>query len=76
LAKDGTSHFHASATADVALKGQRFTVALTAVARGEPLKQVVQRLVMPARSVGVEPRLLLLDRGFSSVDMIRYPPPA
>jgi putative transposase len=72
LAKDGTSHFHAYATAYVVLKGQRFTVALTAVAKGEPLKEVVQRLLKQARSVGVKPRLLLLDRGFSSVDVIRY----
>ena len=72
LAKDGTSHFHAYATAYVVLKGQRFTVALTAVTRGEPLKDVLQRLVKQARSVGVVPRLLLLDRGFYSVDVIRY----
>jgi putative transposase len=72
LAKDGTSHFHAYATAYIVLKGQRFTVALTAVAKGEPLKDVLQRLLKQARSVGVKPRLLLLDRGFYSVDVIRY----
>ena len=72
LAKDGTSHFHAYATAYVVLKGQRFTVALTAVAKGEPLKEVVQRLLKQARSVAVRPRLLLLDRGFYGVDVIRY----
>jgi Transposase DDE domain len=72
LAKDGTSHFHAYATAYVVLKGERFTVALTAVAQGEPLKEVVQRLLKQARSVGVRPCLLLLDRGFYSVDVIRY----
>ena len=72
LAKAGTSHFHAYATAYVVLKGQRFTVALTAVAKSEPLKDVLQRLLKQARSVGVKPRLLLLDRGFYSVDVIRY----
>jgi putative transposase len=72
LAKDGTSHFHAYATAYVVHKGERFTVALTAVTRGESLKGVVQRLLKQARSVGVQPRLLLLDRGFYSVDVIRY----
>jgi putative transposase len=72
LARDGTSHFHADATAYVVLKGQRFTVALTAVARGEPLKGVVQRLLRQARSVGVKPRLVLLDRGFYAVEVIRY----
>jgi putative transposase len=72
LAKDGTSHFHAYVTAYVILRGQRFTVALTAVAKGEPLKGVVQRLLAQARSVGVKARHLLLDRGFYSVDVIRY----
>jgi Transposase DDE domain len=71
-AKDGTSHFHAYATAYVVLKGQRYTVALTAVAKAEPLKDVVQRLLKQARSVGVKPHLLLLDRGFYSVNVIRY----
>src|SRR5687767_1617878 len=36
-AKDGTSHFHAYATAYVVRKGQRYTVALTGVTKGEPL---------------------------------------
>src|SRR4051812_16650207 len=71
-AKDGTSHFHAYATAYVILKGQRFTVALTAVAKGEPMKEVLQRLLKQARSVGVKARLVLLDRGFYSVEVIRY----
>ena len=72
LAKQGTSHFHAYATAYVILKGQRFTVALTAVTKGEPMKEVLQRLLKQARSVGVKARLVLLDRGFYSVDVIRY----
>src|SRR4051812_39525160 len=37
-AKDGTSHFHAYATADVVRHGQRSTVALSGVKEGEPLK--------------------------------------
>jgi Transposase DDE domain len=72
LAKQGTSHFHAYATAYVVLKGQRFTVALTAVTKGESMKDVLQRLLKQARSVGVKARLVLLDRGFYSVDVIRY----
>jgi len=71
-AKAGPSHFHAYATAYVVLKGQRFTVALTAVAKGEAMKGVVQRLLKQARSAGVKARLVLLDRGFYSVDVIRY----
>jgi putative transposase len=71
-AKEGTSHFHAYATAYVLRKGQRYTVALTGVPKGEPLKAVVQRLLRQAARVGVRPRLLLLDRGFYSVAVVRY----
>jgi hypothetical protein len=71
-AKDGTSHFHAYATAYVVRHGQRYTVALTGVKRGESLKDVVQRLLRQAARVGVRPRLLLLDRGFYSVAVVRY----
>jgi len=71
-AKDGTSHFHAYATAYVVRKGQRYTVALTGVRKGEALKDVVQRLLRQAASVGVRARLLLLDRGFYSVAVVRY----
>jgi hypothetical protein len=56
----------------VVRKGQRYTVALTGVRTGEPLKDVVQRLLRQAASVGIRPRLLLLDRGFSSVAVVRY----
>src|SRR5215213_2524125 len=71
-AKSGTSHFHAYATAYVVRKGQRYTVALTGVTKGEALKDVIQRLLRQAASVGIRPRLLLLDRGFYSVAVIRY----
>jgi len=71
-AKDGTSHFHAYATAYVIRKGQRYTVALTGVTKGESLKDVVQRLLHQAAGAGVRPQLLLLDRGFYSVAVIRY----
>jgi hypothetical protein len=71
-AKSGTTHFHAYATAYVIRKGRRFTVALTRVLAGEPLKEVVQRLLQQAARQGVKPRYLLLDRGFYSVEVIRY----
>jgi hypothetical protein len=71
-AKSGTSHFHAYATAYVVKHGQRYTVALTGVIKGEPLKDVVQRLLRQASSVGIRSRLLLLDRGFYSVAVVRY----
>jgi hypothetical protein len=71
-AKDGTSHFHAYATAYIIRKGQQYTVALTGVTKGEALKDVVQRLLRQAASVGIRARLLLLDRGFYSVAVVRY----
>jgi hypothetical protein len=70
-AKSGTSHFHASATADVVHNGERSTVALTAVERGAPLNDVVRRLFRQVRSVGVKPRLVLWDRGCYRVAVIR-----
>jgi Transposase DDE domain len=70
-AKDGTSHFHAYATCYVLRKGRRFTLALTSVARGEPLQGVIRRLLAQAAKAGVRPRYLLLDRGFGSVAVIR-----
>jgi DDE family transposase len=71
-AKSGTSHFHAYATCYLALHGRRFTLALTWVRRGEPLADVLWRLLWHARRAGVRPRYLLLDRGFCTVDVIRY----
>jgi putative transposase len=71
-AKSGTSHFHAYATVYVVRHGRRYTVALTGVTKGEPLKEVVPRLLQQAARVGVRPRLLLLDRGFYSVAVVRY----
>lgn len=71
-AKSGTSHFHAYATLYVLRHGYRFTVALTPVSRGEPLEAVLKRLLHQAAAVGIHCRLLLLDRGFYSVGVIRY----
>jgi putative transposase len=72
LAKCGTSHFHAYASAYVVCRGQRYTVALTPVEKGEAMSVVVKRLLAQARRASVRPRLLLLDRGFYSVEVIRY----
>jgi hypothetical protein len=71
-AKSGTTHFHAYATAFVIRRGLRFTVGLTAVNQGEAMANVIQRLLAQAAKAGVRPRYLLLDRGFCSVEVIRY----
>lgn len=71
-ARDGTSHFHACATACVTKNGRRFTVACCCVRKGRPLKEVIRELLRQAAKAGVRPRYLLLDRGFCSVEVIRY----
>jgi putative transposase len=70
--KSGTTHFHAYATAVVVHKGFRYTLALTRVERGEAMRDVVQRLLKRVRSLGVNVRFLLLDKGFYSVEVITY----
>ena len=71
-AKSGTSHFHAYATAYVNYRGQRFTLALTVVQRGEKLQEVLKRLLGRLAALGVSTRMVLLDRGFWSVGVLGY----
>jgi Transposase DDE domain len=71
-AKSGTTHFHAYATCYVNYRGQRFTLALTYVERGEKLQEVLKRLLRRVSALGIRVRMLLLDRGFWSVAVIRY----
>jgi Transposase DDE domain len=71
-AKSGTTHFHAYATLYVIRHGQRYTVALDYVLRGEALEDVVRGLLQQAAKAGLTPRYVLLDRGFFSVGVLRY----
>lgn len=71
-AKSGTTHFHAYATVYLILKGQRFTLALTCVRAGEKLQEVLKRLLRRCAQLSIKPGLLLLDRGFWTIGVIRY----
>lgn len=71
-AKAGTHNFHAYASAYVVFQGQRYTIALTPVEAREKMKPIVQRLLALIGKTCVRPGLLLLDRGFYSIDVIRY----
>lgn len=71
-AKSGTTHFHAYATSYLIHKGQRFTLALTYVKKHEPMEVVLKRLLHLTSRTGIRPKLLLLDRGFYAVRVIRY----
>src|SRR3954468_22835223 len=71
-AKRGTNSFFAYATAYLVLHGERFTLAVSPVTREEALKQVLQELLLIVSERGLKIGLLLLDRGFYSVEVIRY----
>jgi hypothetical protein len=71
-AKRGTNSFFAYATAYLVVHGERFTLAVSPVTREEALKQVLQELLLVVSKRGLEVGLLLLDRGFYSVEVIRY----
>lgn len=70
--KAGTNQFHAYATAYVIFRGCRYTLALRSVHHSDPWEAVVRDLLRQVRTTGVQVRLLLLDRGFYSVSVIRY----
>ena len=70
--KSGTTHFHAYATAVVLHKGYRYTLALVRVEYGDSMKEVLRRLLAIVRRRGVQIRFLLLDKGFFSVEVMRY----
>jgi hypothetical protein len=70
--KAGTRSFFAYATAYVLLHGQRFTLAVTPVTRSELLKDVLQELLHTVSKAGLQPGLLLLDRGFYNAEIIGY----
>jgi putative transposase len=71
-AKRGTNSFFAYATAYLVLHGERFTLAVAPVTREKALKQVLQELLLVVGKRGLKIGLLLLDRGFYSVEVIRY----
>jgi hypothetical protein len=70
--KAGTHHAHAYATAYVICKGCRLTLGLRAVHHSDPWDEVVKDLLRQVRQAGVKIGLVLLDRGFYSVAVIRY----
>jgi hypothetical protein len=70
--RSGTTKFHAYATAYVCEKGFRYTLAVRRVTAGTSMKDIVQDLVRQVRHVGLKIKVLLLDRGFYSVAVMRY----
>jgi hypothetical protein len=68
--KQGTTKFHAYATACIVEYGRRYTLALTWVRRREPMTRVLGRLLAKIREIGLKIRCLLVDRAFFNVPVI------
>jgi hypothetical protein len=68
----GTTHFHDYATAYVVRKGYRFTLAMAWIRQNDSYTDVLQCLLKQVRQGGVKVRLVLLDRGFYSAEVVRY----
>lgn len=70
--KQGTSRFHCYATLCIIRRGERYTIALSYVWKGDSHAQIVQRLLEQAKSKGFCPKYLLLDRGFYGLEVVSY----
>ncbi len=70
--KQGTSRFHAYATACIVQYGERYTLALTWVRRHESTVVVLRRLLARIGTLGLNIRCLLLDRAFFSLPVAEF----
>jgi hypothetical protein len=70
--KQGTTKFHAYATACIVQYGQRYTLAVTWVRRHESMVTVLRRLLAKIDELGLKIKLLLLDRAFFNVSVTEY----
>jgi hypothetical protein len=70
-AKCGTTHFFTYATAYAVVRGRRYTLALCRVRAKQTMDHVVRTLLERLVMLGIRLKLLLLDRGFYSVRVIR-----
>jgi len=68
----GTTRFFVYATLYVIKKGQRLTVAVRACRKSEGLVGALKGLLQRFSEVGGQLRCLYLDRGFYSVEVLRY----
>jgi hypothetical protein len=70
--RQGTTKFHAYATACIVQHGHRYTVALTWVRRHETTVQALERLLARIREIDLKIKRLLLDRAFFNVPVTDY----
>lgn len=70
-AKGGTTHFFTYATAYAVVRGRRYTLAMCRIRAKQSMDHVVRTLLGRLVTLGIRLKLLLLDRGFYSVRVIR-----
>jgi IS4 transposase len=70
--KQGTSSFHAYASACIVQYGRRYTLALTWVRRHETMVVVLRRLIARIREIGLKIRRILADRAFFTAAVIAF----
>jgi DDE family transposase len=68
--RQGTTRFHAYATACVVQHGQRYTLALTWIRYHESIVTVTRRLLDRIGELGVKIKVLLLDRAFFNTPVL------
>jgi hypothetical protein len=70
--KQGTTKFHAYASACIVEYGRRYTLVVTWVRRHESLVRVLRRLVTRIREIGLTIRRVLLDRAFFNGAVVAF----
>jgi hypothetical protein len=68
----GTTKFHAYATACIVVYGCRYTLALSSVRRHESTVVVLERLLARIRELELKIRCVLLDRAFFNVSVVEF----
>jgi putative transposase len=70
-AKCGTTHFFTYATAYAVVRGRRYTLAMCRVKAKQRMDEVLRILRARLVTLGIRMKLLLLDRGFYTVRVMR-----
>lgn len=70
--RNGTNKFHGYSSVYLRIKDQRYTLAVTYVWSHDSNLEIIRRLNRYVAAYGVKPSVWLLDRGYYSVDIIKW----
>jgi hypothetical protein len=70
--RQGTTKFHAYASACIVEYGRRYTLVLTWVRRHESMVVVLRRILARIREIGLKIRCVLMDRAFFNVSVVEF----